>query len=81
MLIAGVGFVILFAMLFSGIPIAFGMIIVGTAGFAFLSGWAPSLAMAGQTAFDTVLNYEFSVLPLPSLRASRNSALRSLVFT
>ncbi|MBT3991036.1 MAG: TRAP transporter large permease [Rhodospirillaceae bacterium] len=64
MLIAGVGFLILFAMLFSGIPIAFGMIIVGTAGFAFLSGWAPSLAMAGQTAFDTVLNYEFSVLPL-----------------
>ncbi|MBT3915518.1 MAG: TRAP transporter large permease [Rhodospirillaceae bacterium] len=64
MLIAGVGFIILFAMLFSGIPIAFGMIMVGTAGFAYLSGWAPSLAMVGQTAFDTVLNYEFSVLPL-----------------
>jgi C4-dicarboxylate transporter, DctM subunit len=64
MLIAGVGFLILFAMLFSGIPIAFGMIMVGTAGFAYLSGWVPSLAMVGQVAFDTVLNYEFSVLPL-----------------
>ena len=64
MLIAGIGFIALFALLFAGIPIAFGMVIVGTVGFAYLSGLPPALAMIGQVAFDTVLSYEFSVLPL-----------------
>lgn len=64
MLTAGIGFLILFILLFAGIPIAFGMLIVGVVGFGYLSGMAPSLAMTGQVAFDTVLSYEFSVLPL-----------------
>jgi tripartite ATP-independent transporter DctM subunit len=64
MFTAGIGFLALFVLLFTGVPIAFGMVIVGTIGFAILSGWTPSLAMVGQVAFDTVLSYEFSVLPL-----------------
>ena len=64
MLTAAIGLVILFVLLFGGVPIAFGMIIVGTVGFAYLSGLTPAMAMVGQVAFDTVLNYEFSVLPL-----------------
>ena len=59
-----VGFAVLLALLLAGLPIAWGMALVGTAGFALLVGTAPALAMVGQIAYETSLNYGLSVLPL-----------------
>lgn len=59
-----IGFLVLFALLFLGVPIAFGLVIVGFAGFAMLNGLEPALAMVGQITFTTVLNEDMSVIPL-----------------
>ena len=60
----GVGFVVLFGLLFLGLPIGFALALVGVAGFVLFVGWLPAMAMIGQVATDTALNYNFSVLPL-----------------
>jgi tripartite ATP-independent transporter DctM subunit len=59
-----IGFAILIALVFLRIPIAFAMGIVGAAGFAFISGWKPSLAMVGTLFSEAALNYSLSVVPL-----------------
>jgi len=63
-LLASAAFVILFALLFLGVPIAFGLVAVGFVGFGLLQGFAPALHMVGQLAFSTALNEELSVIPL-----------------
>ncbi len=65
-----VGFLVLFVLLFLGVPIAFGMGIVGVVGFAWVVGWGPAFAMVSQITMDTVFNYNFSVLPLFALMGS-----------
>jgi tripartite ATP-independent transporter DctM subunit len=57
-------FAALFALMFTGTPIAFAMVIVGFAGFASFTSVEASLAMVGQIVFDTVHSYELTVLPL-----------------
>ncbi len=59
-----IAFGALFALVFLGLPIGFAMMLVGVVGFASVVGLDPALAMAAQLAYDTVTNYEFSVLPL-----------------
>ena len=59
-----IGFAILIVFVFLRIPIAFAMGLVGVAGFAFLSGWGPSLAMVGTRFSETALSYELSVVPM-----------------
>jgi tripartite ATP-independent transporter DctM subunit len=59
-----VGFAALFALLFAGVPIAWGMALVGAVGFATYTGSGPALAMVGQLAYETSMNYGLSVLPL-----------------
>jgi tripartite ATP-independent transporter DctM subunit len=54
----------LFCLLVAGLPIAFGMSITGVLGFAGFASLDAGLAMLGQTTFDTVMNYGFSVLPM-----------------
>jgi C4-dicarboxylate transporter, DctM subunit len=63
-LLAGVAFVVLFALLFLGVPIAFGLLAVGFVGFGLLQGFTPALHMVGQLAFSTGMNEELSVIPL-----------------
>jgi C4-dicarboxylate transporter, DctM subunit len=63
-LLASAAFVVLFVLLFLGVPIAFGLVAVGFVGFALLQGFAPALHMVGQLAFSTALNEELSVIPL-----------------
>jgi len=58
------GFAVLFALLFAGVPIGFSMGLVGVAGFGLIVGWQPALAMVGQVATDAALNHAFSVIPL-----------------
>ncbi|HRL20346.1 TRAP transporter large permease [Alcaligenes sp. SDU_A2] len=64
MLISIIGLVVLLASLFMGLPIAWGMLLVGTVGFAYFTGMEAALTMAAQTSFDTAMSYSFTVLPL-----------------
>jgi tripartite ATP-independent transporter DctM subunit len=64
MLLGIIGFLVLFSLLLLGVPIGFGLALVGFLGFALLQGMDPALAMMGQIAFSTVLNEELSVIPL-----------------
>jgi C4-dicarboxylate transporter, DctM subunit len=59
-----IGFALVLMLSLVGLPIAFSMLTVGVVGFAQISGWSPALAMAGQIAWETTLNYGLSVLPL-----------------
>ena len=58
------GFAALFAILFLGVPIAFGMGGVGLVGFAHLIGWGPALDSLGQLSIDSMKSYSLSVMPL-----------------
>ena len=64
MTVALLGFGLVFVLLLVGTPVAFGMLIVGTLGFAYVVDLQPALFMLGRTAFDTVLSDSLSVLPL-----------------
>ena len=59
-----IGIAFKFLLLFVGVPIAFGLTLVGFLGFGILQGFQPALAMVGQIVFTTVLNEEMSVIPL-----------------
>ena len=61
---------VLLVLLLLGIPLGFGMGLVGAAGFALMTGWEPMLGMVGVTTVNAVLNYNFSVLPLFVLMGS-----------
>jgi len=63
-MVVGGAFVVLFALLFAGLPIAFALFLIGTAGAAVYLGPGPALAMLGQVTFDTVRNYNLATLPL-----------------
>lgn len=65
-----IGFAIVFALLFLGAPIAFGMGLVGFAGFAWLTNWHAALAMLGQISYETTISDDLSVLPLFILMGS-----------
>ncbi|QEW21015.1 Neu5Ac permease [Marinibacterium anthonyi] len=56
--------VILLALVFARVPIAFAMALVGGAGFAYLRGIEPAGAMIGAAVFETGLSYSLSVVPL-----------------
>ena len=58
------GMIILFALLFYGIPIGFSLVIVGIIGIASIIGLDPAFAMLGQVFFDTARSYSLSVVPL-----------------
>ncbi len=59
-----IGFAVLLVLVFLRMPIAFAMGLVGFAGFGFLSGFDPSLAMVGTLVSDTALSYGLSVVPM-----------------
>jgi tripartite ATP-independent transporter DctM subunit len=59
-----IGFIALFALLLLEVPIAYGMVLIGFAGFAWFVGLEPALNITGTIAADTVLDYNLSVLPL-----------------
>lgn len=64
MLVSLIGLAILMVSLFVGLPIAWGMLLVGTIGFSYFTGIEAAYTMAAQTAFDTGMSYSFTVLPL-----------------
>lgn len=64
MLTAAIGFAAAFALIFSRVPIAVALLLIGFAGFATLSGFMPSLSMVAASARDSVLSYNLAVIPL-----------------
>ena len=64
MTVALIGFAILIILVFLRLPIAFAMGLVGACGFAYLSGWRPSLAMVGTLCSEVALSYSLSVVPM-----------------
>ena len=58
------GLLALLALILVGVPIAFAMGLVGTAGLVMILGPRGALSIAGQTLFDTGLSYTLSVVPL-----------------
>ncbi|MFG6565662.1 TRAP transporter large permease [Sulfitobacter sp. 1A13421] len=64
MIETSIALLLLFSLLFLGLPIGIGMGVVGVGGFAWLIGLTPALSMLGQTSYDTVVSYNLSVLPL-----------------
>lgn len=64
MILALVGLCALFLICFMGVPLGYGMLIIGTIGFAYIRGLTPALEMAGQQIVDLSMNYNFTTLPL-----------------
>jgi C4-dicarboxylate transporter DctM subunit len=58
------GFLVLFALAFAGVPLAFSLTAVGFAGFAYIVDIEPAFHMAGQVVHSAALSYTFSVLPM-----------------
>lgn len=59
------GFLVLFVLVFIGVPLGFGLMLVGIGGFAIVRGGIePALSMAGQQILDISTNFGFTVLPL-----------------
>lgn len=61
---AAIGFALLFAIAFAGVPLGFAMLLVGAGGFAELRGLDPALSMMAQQVVDASANYGLSVLPM-----------------
>ncbi len=57
-------FVVLFALLFFGVPLAFALGLVGLVAFSVAIGANAAAAMATQVTWDTLTSYTLSVLPL-----------------
>lgn len=61
---AAFGFLVLFALAFAGVPLAFCLTAVGFVGFAWIVDIEPAFHMAGQVVQSSALSYTFSVLPM-----------------
>ncbi|SLN76573.1 TRAP transporter large permease [Oceanibacterium hippocampi] len=64
MITALIGFVILFALCFAGVPLAIGLLSVGVVGFASVRGFEAAGSVVGQQITDAFSSYGFSVIPL-----------------
>ena len=69
-ILAGIiGFIVLFLLLAIGLPIGFGMALVGFGGFWYLVSQSAAFSKLIVTPFDTVCSYDLAVLPLFLLMA------------
>jgi C4-dicarboxylate transporter DctM subunit len=64
-----IGFVVLFAFLALGLPIGFGMLGVGFAGFWYLVSQNAAMSKIATSPFSTLSSYDLAVLPLFLLMA------------
>jgi tripartite ATP-independent transporter DctM subunit len=63
-LVAGIGFVALFALMLLRVPVGMAMGLVGVTGYGYLVGLEPALKMVGQTTMRTVTDQSFAVIPM-----------------
>jgi tripartite ATP-independent transporter DctM subunit len=64
LLIAALGFVVLFALILVRLPIAAAMAIVGVLGTAWMAGWPAAWAILRQSPFERASSYTLVVIPL-----------------
>ena len=57
-------FAIMLVMMFAGVPIGFAMGLAGFGGIVAIRGLDPALNLLGQTAFETALTNNLSIIPL-----------------
>jgi tripartite ATP-independent transporter DctM subunit len=58
------GLILLVVLLFSGLPVAFTMAIVGAAGYAYMVSFSASSYMVSADIFDNFTSYTLTVIPL-----------------
>ena len=59
-----IGFAILIALSFTGIPLAFATLLVGFVGFGAVRGWESAIAMSGQQIAEMIVNPNLVVVPI-----------------
>jgi C4-dicarboxylate transporter DctM subunit len=64
LLIAALGFALLFTLILARVPIAAAMAVVGIVGTTWLSGWPVALAILKQAPFERASSYTLVVIPL-----------------
>lgn len=64
MLIASLGFLLAFILIFMRVPIAIAMGVTGFLGFGYLVGWHQSATMLALTTRDSTMSYAMVVIPL-----------------
>lgn len=62
--VALIGFLVLIAISFTGIPLAFATLLVGFAGFAWVRGWESAVVMSGQQLGEMFTNANLVVVPI-----------------
>ena len=55
---------VMFVLMLAGVPIGFAMALAAVGGGIFIIGLDPMLALLGQTAFETAITYDLSIVPL-----------------
>ncbi|MEE2760202.1 MAG: TRAP transporter large permease [Pseudomonadota bacterium] len=75
-------FLLLFVLLVIGLPIGFAMAVTGFLGSALLIDFNAALALLGQTAYETPITYNLSIVPLFILMGyfASNSGLSEALF-
>jgi len=75
-------FLLLFVLLAIGLPIGFAMAVTGFLGSALLIDFNAALALLGQTAYETPITYNLSIVPLFILMGyfASNSGLSEALF-
>lgn len=63
-ILGAIGVLVLFLLLVLRVPVWIALVLVGFFGNAFLSGFVPTLALAGTVPFDVGSSYSLSVVPL-----------------
>jgi C4-dicarboxylate transporter DctM subunit len=61
---AVLGFVAMLLLIAARMPVGLSMLVVGSAGYAYLSGWGPFLAYMKTNPYYQFANYTLSVIPL-----------------
>jgi len=59
-----IALVFLFTLLIIGVPVAFSMLLVGFFGLVFLEGLDVAMALVGSTAYHSVANWLYIVIPM-----------------
>lgn len=64
MIVGAIGLVVLFILMFVGLPVGFAMLLMGFGGLGVLTSMGTGLSILGTSPFTTASTYMFSVLPL-----------------
>jgi C4-dicarboxylate transporter DctM subunit len=65
-----VGFIMLLVLMALGMRLGFAMLLMGFAGFAYLTKFGAAIAVLGRVPFEVISNYDYCVLPLFLLMAN-----------